>query len=87
MDPACAEYVSRFAATEFGTTHKFQNVALAVPLDHENGPSPLNIDPEADTTVIVYKDQVIRATHSIGKGELDDSKVAAIVKDTTAMLP
>ena len=73
-------------ATEFASSHDLENVALAVPIDCKNGPEIFSINPDAETTVMIYKDVTVKATHAVGSGELDDSTVATILQDVHKIL-
>ena len=74
------------AAEEFGTQHDIQNVALVVPVDHENGPDNMKLHPNADVTVMLYKGAKVQASHAVARDRLDEARVAAIVADTAKIL-
>jgi hypothetical protein len=74
------------AVREFGTAHNIQNVALVVPVVHENGPNNMKIDPRADVTVVIYKDTTVVANRAFTTGELDEISVATVVADAKKTL-
>ncbi len=74
------------AVREFGTAHNIQNVALVVPVVHENGPDNMKIDPHADVTVVVYKDTTVVANHAFAAGELDETRIATILAEAKRIL-
>jgi hypothetical protein len=74
------------AVQEFGTAHNIQNVALVVPVVHENGPNNMKIGPSADTTVVIYKDKVVAANHALTGSELDKPRIATILADAKQTL-
>jgi hypothetical protein len=80
------EQSAKRIAKEFGEKYNIQHVALVVPKDHENGPENVPIHPDADVTVMIYKDTKVAANHAIVKGELDDARVDGIIADTAKVL-
>jgi hypothetical protein len=76
----------KIAVREFGTTHNVENVALVVPVVHENGPDNMKIDPRAEVTVVVYKDKIVAANHAFADGELDETRIATILADAKSTL-
>ena len=74
------------AVGELETAHNIQNVALVVPVVHENGPDNMKIDPRADVTVVVYKDTTVVANHAFADGELDETGIATILADVRKIL-
>ncbi len=65
---------------------KLENVAVVVPDDHKDGPESYKISPEADLTVIIYKDSKVAANHAVAKGKLDGKKIAKILEDATKLV-
>ncbi len=74
------------AVRELETAHNIQNVALVVPVVHENGPDNMKIDPRADVTVVVYKDTTVVTNHAFIDGELDEARIAAVLTDAKRTL-
>ncbi len=66
-------------AAEFAAKHEIKRVALVVPEDSENGPPDFKIAPEADVTVICYKEGTVKANHALGKDALCCETIDAIV--------
>ncbi len=69
------------AATEFGTKHKITAVPIVVPVDQPDGPADYAIAPEAQITVMIYRDQTVRANHAFPAGGLNDKSTATIMDD------
>jgi hypothetical protein len=68
------------AATEFATKHGIKRIAFVVPEDAKHGPGDLKIAPDADLTVVCYKEGTVKANHAFAKGALSDEKIDAVVK-------
>ena len=73
-------------AKNFATHHKLENVALVVPEENENGPASYNLSPEADVTVLIYRDGKVAANHALPAGKLDKQQIKAILADTQKIL-
>jgi hypothetical protein len=63
-----------------------KHVAVVVPTDHENGPENLKLNPDADVTVLIYREGIVKANHALTAGSLDKKAIAAIVADTSKIL-
>lgn len=63
-----------------------KNVAVVVPRDYEKGPDNLKLNPDADVTVLIYRDGKVEANHALAPGQLDDAAIARIVQDTGKIL-
>jgi hypothetical protein len=74
------------AAADFVATHGLKRIAFVVPEDAENGPPDLKIAPEADLTIVCYKEGEVKANHSFAKGALTDEKIDAIVEASCALV-
>lgn len=68
------------AAADFVAKHGIKRVAFVVPEDVENGPPEFKIAPEADVTVVCYKEGTVTANHAFAKGGLSDEKIEALVE-------
>ena len=73
-------------AKDFGAKHKLENVAIVVPQDNENGPEDYKINPEAETTVLIYRQGKVEANHAFAPGELDEKGIQAVIADTDKIL-
>lgn len=73
-------------AKQFAAKQKLENVAVVVPQDYENGPEAYKISPQAEYTVIIYKNDAVEASHAFAPGELDEKGIQAIIADTSKML-
>lgn len=58
---------------EFAEKAKLQNVILAI--DEPAGPDKYNISKDADVTVVLYKERVVKANHTFAKGQLSDKDI------------
>jgi hypothetical protein len=81
-DPAAL----KSTAKEFATKNKLENVALVVPEDNENGPSDYQISPNAEVTVLIYRNGKVEATHAVAPGKLDKAEIDKILADTKLIL-
>ena len=73
-------------AKDFAAKQKLENVAVVVPQDFENGPETYKISPEAEYTVIIYRNGKVEANHAFAPGKLDAKGVQAIISDADKML-
>ena len=74
------------AAADFVAKHDIKRVAFVVPDDAEHGPPNLNIAPDADVTVICYRDGKVQANHAFPKGGLTDDTIDAVVAASCALV-
>ncbi len=68
------------AAADFVTKHDLKRIAFVVPDDVEHGPPDFKIAPDADVTVICYREGKVRANHAFPKDGLTDEKISAVVE-------
>jgi hypothetical protein len=73
-------------AKSFAADNKLENVALVVPNDTENGPEEFKINPEAETTVTIYRNGKVEASHAVGPGGLTKDEIQSILADTAKIL-
>ncbi len=73
-------------AKELIKATKAEHVAVVVPLDNANGPDDYKISPNADITVLIYREGKVEANHALAAGQLDDSQIKAIIADTSKIL-
>jgi hypothetical protein len=59
--------------------HALKHVVLTV--DQPAGPEGFKVAREADVTVVLYLDHVVKANHAFRKGELNDEAIAKILAD------
>ncbi len=74
------------AATLFGAENQVANIPLVVPVQHADGPQDLRINPEAQLTVLIYRDQKVVTNHAIGSEGLSKKRIAQILADTDKVL-
>ena len=79
-DPALEKQLKQFADKE-----KLKELILTI--DSPTGPAKYNIAKEADITVVLYNDRQVEANFAIKKGQLDDKKIAEIVKAVAKIVP
>jgi len=65
---------------------KVENVAFVVPKDQPNGPETYNINPQVETTVLIYVKGKVVANHALPPGGLNDAAAEQIVADTAKIL-
>ncbi len=65
---------------------KAKNVAFVVPKDQPNGPESYKINPEVETTVLIYVKGKVKANHAVPAGGLTDEVADKIVADTAKIL-
>jgi hypothetical protein len=67
------------AAADFVAKHGLKRIAFVVPDETKDGPPDLKIAPDADVTVICYREGTVQANHAFTKGGLSDDKIDAVV--------
>ena len=65
---------------------KAENIAVVVPVDNEKGPDAYNVNPEADVTVLIYKQGTVEANHALASGKLSEQEIKKIIEDTSKIL-
>jgi hypothetical protein len=60
---------------------------LVLTIDNPSGPKKYNIAKDADVTVLLYTDHVVKANHTFKKGELKEKDIEKIVGDVAKILP
>jgi hypothetical protein len=63
---------------------KIQKTVLSI--DNPAGPKAYNVDKDADVTVVLYRDRVVKANHAFKKGELSDKDIEKIVAEVPMIL-
>ena len=76
----------KMTAKEFAAKNRVENVALVVPQDNENGPEDFNIHPEAEVTVILYREGKVEVNHAYAAGQLGAEAVKQVIADTSKIL-
>jgi len=74
------------ASEEFASKHGITRIAFVVPEDAKDGPPDFKIAPDADLTVVCYKEGKVTANHAFAKGGLSDEKIDAVVKASCALV-
>jgi hypothetical protein len=64
---------------------KLKNVVLAV--DNPAGPEKYKVAKDADLTVVLYTDRMVKVNVSFEKGKITDKDIDAIVADVAKILP
>ena len=70
---------------EMAEKAKLKKVVLSI--EAPEGPAKYNIAKDADVTVLLYTDHVVKANYAFEKGKITDKDVAAVVADVTKILP
>jgi hypothetical protein len=73
------------SAADFVAKHGLTRVAFVVPTQAKDGPDNLKIAPDADLTVVCYKEGTVKANHAFAAGGLSDDKIDAIVHASCEM--
>ena len=60
-----------------------KKIVLAIEDKEDPIPTKYNLSKDADVTVILYVDRVVKANYSFGKGKLTDKDIEAVVKDVS----
>ncbi len=74
------------ASADFVATHGIKRLAFVVPEDTQNGPPDFKIAPDADLTVVCYKNGTVKANHAFAKGGLSDEKIDAVVEASCSLV-
>ncbi len=77
LKPTAEKFISQTGA---------KNVAVVVPNDFENGPTDYKISPQAEVTVLIYKDGKVSKNHALAAGALNKDTVKQIIADTATIL-
>jgi hypothetical protein len=64
---------------------KLKHVVLAI--DNPAGPKGYEVSKDADLTVVLYTDHMVKANYSFEKGKITDKDIEAISKDVSKILP
>lgn len=70
---------------KFSEDAKLKNVTLAV--DNPAGPDKYGVSKDADLTVVLYTDRVVKVNKTFEKGKITDKDIEAIVSDVSKILP
>jgi hypothetical protein len=73
------------AAADFVAKHGITRVAFVVPTQAKDGPENLKIAPDADLTVVCYKEGTVKANHAFAAGGLSEEQIDAIVHASCEM--
>jgi hypothetical protein len=73
-------------AESFADDHEIKMVPIVVPVEFENGPDNFGINPDAETTVMLYTGLKVKANHALAEGKLDEDSVKAILADVPKLL-
>jgi hypothetical protein len=74
------------AAADFVAKHDLKRIAFVVPDDVQHGPPDFKIAPDADVTVICYRDGKVQANHAFPKDGLTDDTIKAVVSASCALV-
>jgi len=65
---------------------ELKTIVLAIEDSEDPIPAKYNLNKDADVTVILYVDRVVKANYSFAPGKLTDKDIDAIVKDVTKIV-
>lgn len=60
---------------------------IILSIDDAQGPSKYDISKDADVTVLLYTERVVKANHTFAKGKITDKDIDAVVADVAKILP
>lgn len=61
-------------------------VTLAIEDKEDPIPAKYSLSPEADVTVVLYVDRVVKANYSFAKGKLGDKDIETVLKDVSKIV-
>ena len=64
---------------------KLKKIVLSI--EAPEGPAKYNIAKDADVTVLLYTDHVVKANYAFEKGKISDKDISAVVADVSKILP
>ena len=70
---------------KLATDSGLKKIVLAI--DNPAGPQKYKVAKDADVTVVLYKEHVVKANYAFKKGQLKDHDVEKIVGDVSKILP
>ena len=70
---------------EFAKAENFKHITLAI--EGKEGPNKYNIAKDADVTVVLYFDRMVKANYAFPAGKMTDADIAAVVKDVAKIQP
>lgn len=73
------------SAKEFARENKVANIPIVVPVEFENGPENFGISPDAEVTIMLYKQLSVVKNHAFGEDELKDG-IEAVLDDVPKIL-
>jgi hypothetical protein len=73
-------------AEKFVESNKVEHVAFVVPAEHAAGPKSYKLNPEADVTVLIYRQGKVVVNYALPAGGLTDETIQKIVADTSKIL-
>jgi hypothetical protein len=60
---------------------------IVLAIDNPAGPEKYKVSKDADVTVVLYTDRVVKANYAFKKGQLKDKDIEKIVADVTKIIP
>jgi hypothetical protein len=70
---------------DFAKKENLKQITLAI--EGKEGPNKYDIAKDADVTVVLYFDRMVKANYAFGAGKMTDKDVESIVKDVAKILP
>lgn len=60
---------------------------IVLAIDNPAGPEKYKVSKDADVTVVLYNERVVKANYAFKKGQLKDKDIEKIVADVTKIIP
>jgi hypothetical protein len=83
-----------FCSDADGLSQKLKDLSATAKLKHlvlatyaSAGPEDYKIAKDADVTILLYEDLLVKANHTFKKGELKDAEVKKVLSDLSKILP
>ena len=70
---------------EFAQKEKLKQLTLAI--EGKEGPNKYDIAKDADVTVVLYFDRMVKANYAFAAGKMTDKDIETIVKDVSKIVP
>jgi hypothetical protein len=70
---------------EVGEKNRLKHTVLSI--DNPGGPQGYKVAADADVTVVLYTQHLVKANHAFKKGELKEQDIDTIVADVSKILP
>ena len=83
-----------FCSSDEGLESKLKNIVkendikkVVLAIDNPAGPEGYKVSKDADVTVVLYKQHVVKANYAFKKGQMKDKDIEQIVSDVSKIVP